>query len=99
MSIVIESKAYRYTENFTATVGALEYSVDPIRGRPENSYFVLLNTGSASIEIAFGDDSSTEPTDFFSIAPGGSYEPLHGFFTRGRVNMWVKGTSEFTVIR
>jgi len=98
----VQAKNYRYSAGFEATASPVEYTLVPINGRPHESYFALINTGTGSLYIAFGDKGVTPAdVDYIEVSPGGSFEPLAGFFSKGDIYMNAKGTegSPFVIVR
>ena len=98
-AIAVVSQIHRSSVSFTAGASIQEYNISPLKGRPEDSYFALLNTGAADLDVAFGEPG-VEPalSGFFTIKALGSFEPLLGFLAKGQVNMFVTGTDTFTII-
>ena len=92
MAIPLDDKSYRYSAGFVATEIVEQYDVIPVTGRPEQSYFALINTGLNNLLIAFGNDVVAPLEAAFWVIPQrGSFEPLAGFHARGVSHMFIKG--------
>lgn len=98
--VTIEARPYRYTSGFTATATVTSYAIQPVTGRPEQSYMAVFNSGAAVLQISFGEDGTPPSSDdYFPLQPGQPLEPSPAFFSKGAVTMYITGTDTFTITR
>lgn len=92
--VIIQAKAYRYSSSFLAGT-VVSYKLVG-----SGDYLAILNTGTADLEVALGEDGTLpDASAYFILKPDGFYEPSSNFFQREEIVLYIKGSTSFHIIR